>query len=120
MARYRLTREAEADIESIASWSEARFGRESRRRYIALLVAAFLDVTEDPTRIGHVARPELGEGIRSWHLRGSRHHSTGRAVRQPRHILIYRVDGDVIEIVRVLHDAMDPRRHLDPDEAREE
>jgi toxin ParE1/3/4 len=30
------------------------------------------------------------------------------------HVLYYRVaDDGVIEIVRVLHDRMDPRRHLD-------
>jgi len=33
-----------------------------------------------------------------------------------RHVLIYRADsiGLAIEVVRILHDAMDPTRHLSP------
>ena len=35
-------------------------------------------------------------------------------VRRPVHVLYYRVgDEGVIEIVRVLHEKMDPSRHLD-------
>lgn len=120
MARFRLAREAEADIQGIAAWSRARFGDESRRRYVALIAAAILDVAEDPDRIGQAPRPELGDRIRSWPLRLSRHHSRGGRVRQPRHILIYRADGDAIEIVRVLHDAMDPARHVDVDPRTDE
>ncbi len=115
MRRLRLTHEAETDIEGIVAWSRARFGDESWRRYAALLAAAIQDIAEDPERVGHQARPELGNRILSWHLRMSRHHLTASTVRRPRHVLIYRIEGDIIEVVRVLHDAMDPVRHVEPD-----
>jgi toxin ParE1/3/4 len=67
---------------------------------------------EDPTRPGSTERPELGDGVRTWHLRGSRNNRTGPgAVRRPRHFVIYRVDSEVVVIGRVLHDAMELRRH---------
>jgi toxin ParE1/3/4 len=69
-------------------------------------------LTEPP---GSAERPELGDGVRSWHLRGSRNHTTGGVVRRPRHFLIYRVVGDILLIGRVLHHGMELRRHLDAD-----
>jgi toxin ParE1/3/4 len=53
--------------------------------------------------------------MRSWHLRGSRNRTTGGIVRRPRHFLIYRVDDDILVIGRILHDAMELRRHIDTD-----
>jgi toxin ParE1/3/4 len=50
--------------------------------------------------------------VRSWHLRGSRYHTDGDVVRRPRHFLIYRVDNDIFVVGRVLHDAMELRRHV--------
>lgn len=50
------------------------------------------------------ARPELGPGIFTWHLRLSRSHlpvGVG-SVHRPRHFVLYRQVGDVVEIVRVL------------------
>ncbi|MBW7924067.1 MAG: type II toxin-antitoxin system RelE/ParE family toxin [Burkholderiaceae bacterium] len=40
-------------------------------------------------------------------------------VRRPRHFLIYRMEGDIVVVARLLHDAMEPARHLDPDESWE-
>ena len=65
-------------------------------------------------RPGSVARPELGPGVLTWHLRRSRTRSTGGTVHQPRHFVVYRLDTDVVIVDRILHDAMDLRRHLDP------
>jgi toxin ParE1/3/4 len=33
--------------------------------------------------------------------------------RRPRHFLIYRLDGDIVVIGRVLHDAMELARHME-------
>lgn len=51
--------------------------------------------------------PGWARGVRTWHLRLSRDHVdlvSGR-VKNLRHFLIYRVEGDLVVIGRLLHDA---------------
>lgn len=114
MSRYRLTHAAQADIVTILAWSHHQFGEEARRRYEALIAAAIRDAaTRDGKGLGELLRPELGDGVFSWHLAQSRDRSPGGAVRRPRHFLICRRDGDVLVVGRVLHEAMELRRHVD-------
>ena len=115
MARYRLTAAAEADILDLLAWSQMRFGEGARRRYERLIATALRDISAAPELPGSAARPELGEGVRTWHLRGSRERARGAdgVVHRPRHFLIYRPGGpDRIVVGRVLHDAMELERHL--------
>lgn len=114
MGRYRLSAAAQSDVASILAWSHEQFGESARKRYQALLSAAFRDVTAQPKGIGATTRPELGVGIVVWHLRLSRDHvpSTVGTVRRPRHFLVYRHADAVVEIMRVLHDSMELSRHL--------
>lgn len=114
MARYRLTHAAQADIVSILAWSHDQFGEEARKRYEALIVTAIRDAATRSDEVGRTVRSELGDGVFSWHLAQSRTRSSGRRVHRPRHFLICRCDGDVLVVGRVLHDAMELRRHLDP------
>lgn len=113
MAGYRLTHAARADIVSILAWSDEQFGEAARRRYEALIVAAIRDAASRVDDIGRTSRPELGEGVFSWHLLHSRSRSLGGQVLRPRHLLICRWEGDVLIIGRVLHDAMALRRHVE-------
>jgi toxin ParE1/3/4 len=48
VARYRLTKSARGDIDSILRTSEQRHGRDARARYGALLIAAMRRVAADP------------------------------------------------------------------------
>lgn len=114
MARYRLAHAAQADIVSILAWSHEQFGDEARKRYEALITTAIRDAATRSDEVGRRVRPELGDGVFSWHLAQSRTHSPGGNVHRPRHFLICRRDGDVLVVGRVLHDAMELRRHLDP------
>ena len=114
MAGYRLTHAAQADIVSILAWSDEQFGEEARQRYEALIATAIRDAASRNDDVGHTARSELGNGVFSWHLAQSRTRSPGGTVRRPRHFLICRRDGDVLVVGRVLHDAMELRRHVDP------
>lgn len=116
MARYRLTYAAQADIVSILAWSQEQFGQEARQRYEALITAAIHDAATRSDGIGRALRPELGDGVFSWHLAQSRRRTPNAKVHRPRHFLICRRDGDVLVVGRVLHDAMELRRHLDPQE----
>lgn len=115
MLRLRLSAAAQSDIVDLLAWSEEQFGESARLRYEALIVAALRDIAEQPDRPGSIDRPELGAGIRSWHLRSSRDRARTDlgVVRRPRHFVIYRVESGVPVVGRVLHDAMELVRHLD-------
>ncbi len=117
MLRYRLSAAAQGDVLAILAWTHEQFGEAARLRDESLIVAALRDVSSQPERPGSLARPELGAGVRSWHLRLSRDHlKTGvGGVRRPRHFLVYRVEPGLVVVGRVLHDAMELARHLDPD-----
>lgn len=115
MRRYRLAAAARSDIARLIVHTENQFGTAARQRYQALLVTALRDIAADPECIGSTARPELGKTLRSYHLRHGRDRAArGNAtVRRPRHLLIYRASArDRIDIVRVLHDAMELQRHM--------
>lgn len=117
MAAYRLSASAQADIIDILSWSHVRFGPVARQRYESLLVSALRDIASSPCRAGSMARPELGNHVRSWHIRLSIRSGTPDAarVKHPRHFLIYRPEDTRIAVGRVLHDAMELARHVPPD-----
>lgn len=114
MAGYRLTHAARTDIVAILAWSDEQFGEEARRRYEVLIATAIRDAASLTVDIGHTPRPELGEGVFSWHLAHSRTRALGKPVLRPQHFLICRHEGDVLVIGRVLHDAMELRHHVDP------
>jgi toxin ParE1/3/4 len=117
MFRYRLSEAAQGDIVDVLAWTHERFGEPARLRYESLIVAALRDVATAPERPGSLARPELGAGVRSWHLRLSRAQVEPgvNVVRRPRHFLVYRFEPGRVEVGRLLHDAMELAQHLDPD-----
>jgi toxin ParE1/3/4 len=113
MARYRLSRPAQADLTQIPATSAERWGIEARRRYAALLAAAMRRVAADPETVVSQDRSDMLPGLRSFHLRHARDANTADRVRRPAHILYYRpLQPDLVEIVRILHERRDPRRHL--------
>lgn len=114
MATFRLSESAREDIASILWWSYEQFGDQAQKRYEALIVAAIRDAASASDNPGLVERPELGEGVVSWHLSNSRRRSSGGSVSRPRHFLVCRFDGEVLVVGRVLHDAMDVGQHVDP------
>ena len=58
-------------------------------------------------------RAELAPGIRSFNIRHARVDDPKARVGRPVHILYYRVSVlDFIEIVRVLHERMEPSRRV--------
>jgi len=114
MARFRLARPAQIDLANILSISAERWGAEGRQRYATVLVTAMRQVAAEPDGPLTRKRPDLRSGIRSFHVRYARRSAAGAKVRRPVHVLYYRVaEGGVIEIIRVLHERMEPSRHLD-------
>ncbi len=114
LAIIRLSALAEEDIVAILRRTHETFGEAARLRYEALLTAALRDIAADPLRVGGVARPEIGGGIHTYHLRHSRTRAqSGGGVRKPRHFLLYRcLNPEITGIGCVLHDAMDTERHV--------
>ncbi|MBV8705494.1 MAG: type II toxin-antitoxin system RelE/ParE family toxin, partial [Acetobacteraceae bacterium] len=86
---------------------------EGRRRYAALLASAMRRVASDPHGTPTRGRPELLPGARSFHIRHARLDDPQGRVGNPTHTLYYRVvSPDLIEIIRVLHERMEPSRHI--------
>lgn len=113
IARYRLSGPASADIASILRTSESQHGQDARLRYRGLLVAAMRRVAADPAGSLTVDRGDVLAGVRSFHIRHSRQESREAPVRAPVHVIFYRaVEPGLVEIVRVLHDRMEPSRHV--------
>jgi len=114
MARFRLARPAQLDLGSILATSAERWGTDGQQRYAAVLADAMRQVVDEPQGPLTKNRTELRSGIRSFHVRHARRSAASAKVRRPVHVLYYRVaQQGVIEIVRVLHERMDPIRHLD-------
>jgi toxin ParE1/3/4 len=116
--RVVLSPSARSDIREALLWSQERFGERTAARYRDLLKQALRDIAADPERAGSRERAELARGIRTYHLFFSRDRARSDLgiVKNPRHFLVYRRRGeDVIDIVRVLHDARDLERHLPED-----
>jgi toxin ParE1/3/4 len=115
MARFRLARRARADLVHVLLTSERRWGIEARRRYAAMLSAAMRKVASDPAGPMTRERTELSADIRSFHVRYVGSDQPDSKVKNPVHVLYYRsIRPGLVEIVRVLHERMEPSRHLGP------
>jgi toxin ParE1/3/4 len=113
VAWYRLSEPAKADIAAILRRSEELHGSAARVRYRACLTAAMRRVAADPEGRSTVDRAELDPGIRSFHIRHRSDESREVPVVNPGHVLFYRMrQPGGVEIVRVLHDRMEPRLHI--------
>ena len=112
--RVRLGAAAELDFANIVKWTTETFGARQSRVYQKTLVQAIGELAEGPDVAGSKARDEIMPDLRTVHV--------ARHGRRRSHFLMYRVaPKTTIEIVRILHDRMDLRRHLrfNPDENAE-
>lgn len=102
----RLAAAAETDYAEIVRWTAQQFGLRQARTYAATLDAALAALITGPGVAGARRRSDIGSDL--WSLHVARQRRTGR------HVVIFRApDGAaVIEVLRVLHDAMDLPRHL--------
>ena len=104
---------ARADIANFLTVSAERWGGDARRRYAALLAAAFRLAASMPHRKLTRDRGNLLRGLCSLHLRHVNTEDLGSSVKSPVHVIYFRIlDSELIEIVRVLHERMEPNRHV--------
>ena len=110
----RLTAAAEADFEDILRWTVDKFGDAQARIYAETLSVALSELAAGPTVIGAKKRDDILKGLFTLHV--------ARKGRKGRHFIMFRVgrgsSRNAIEILRLLHDAMDLPRHLPPDDGR--
>jgi toxin ParE1/3/4 len=113
MARFRLSRRAQADISNILASSAENWGAAAEGRYERLLTRSMRQVAIEPDGRTTRERTDLALGLRSFHVRYLRPANRGARVRRPVHVLFYRIiEPGLVEIVRILHERMEPSRHL--------
>jgi toxin ParE1/3/4 len=105
--RYALLPAAERDLDDILAWTGRQFGVHQRTRYAALIRSAVERLRADPTRPGSMDRGDIEAGLRSYSISLAAGRQSAGA-----HVLLYLWDANSILVVRILHRAMDPRRHL--------
>ena len=100
-----LTAAAEADFQDIIAWTQEQLGDRQARLYAEILSSAIVALVEGPATIGSRERREVGEGLFTLHV--------ARNGRKGRHFVLFRVRRGKrqVEILRLLHDAMDLRLH---------
>mgnify|MGYP002750283850 FL=1 len=98
MARYRLTRAAETDLDGIWWYSYETWDARQASKYLRQLKKRIERLAEKP-RLGR-ARDDVSPRLLSF--------------REGRHLIFYRADRSGITVLRVLHERMDvPERMLD-------
>lgn len=106
--RVRLAAAAEADVRDIVLWTARRFGEAQARAYADTPSRAIRVLAEGPAVPGARRREDIANGIMALHV--------ARGGRKGRHVVLYRVAAPVsppaIDVLRVLHDAMDLSRHV--------
>jgi toxin ParE1/3/4 len=111
-----LAKAAQDDIAQVLEWTVHAFGTMGLKRYETLIQTALTDLASNPSRIGVRTRDDIGRAICTYHLASSRKRSsTGSQVAKPRHLMVFRVVGDTVQVARLLHDAMDCVRHVPAD-----
>jgi len=98
VARIILSRAAQRDLVEIGDYGEAQFGFAAADAYQDDIERCFDRLADYP--LSGEAKEAWGPGLR--HLPCNQHR------------IIYKVDGNTVQIVRVLHHARDVLRHLKP------
>jgi toxin ParE1/3/4 len=91
-----LTHAALADLRAIRAYTLETWGHAQEQNYLDRIWARFESIRDAPERF--LQRPDLFPGC--------------RIASEGRHLILFRCGQDSLEIVRVLHSAMDLKRHL--------
>ncbi len=91
-----LTDAAVEDLREIREYTLHNWGERQEDLYLKAMWRRFTEILDDPTLFR--LREDLFPGCRT--------------AAQEKHIILFRVENDVLQVVRILHGAMDVRRHL--------
>lgn len=94
--RFQLTNKAYNDLKAIAKYTQTTWGVEQRSEYLSRLDQSF-----------HLIAENIGIGRNCDHIRsGYYSYPVGK------HLVFYKVEEEMVLIVRVLHQNMDIKRQL--------
>lgn len=103
MHRLIRSRQAQRDIVEVVRFTRGRWGDHQAREYARLIGEALVAIVTNPD-VGKV-REDIRPGLLA--------HPIRQVGRPARHIVFYRRrEPGVVEVIRVLHDAMDFDEHL--------
>ena len=94
------------DVISALEWTLENFGEKTRIGYLDLIEASLTSIAKDPLLLHS---REFEESVRFYHLKHRRKVARvdGIAVKNPKHLIVYRIRDREIEILRLLHERMD-------------
>ncbi len=105
--RIRIGNEAEKDFARILKYTKDTFGEGQLDVYRVTLIEALAALEAGADVLGSAARDEILPNLRTLHV--------ARKGRRGRHFILYRAaQGNVIDVIRILHDQMDLARHIPP------
>ena len=108
----RLAATAQADYLDILRWTATQFGQAQAHAYAETLSTALMSLAAGPKVAGVRSRNDIAKGLFTLHV--------ARRGRKGRHFVLFRIGSErgasVIDVLRLLHDAMDLARHLPADE----
>lgn len=96
MKSFVLTPAAEIDLDDIWDYSVENWGERQAERYIRMIYETIIGLT-DGTQLSHSAqkvRPDY------------------RKVLVGSHVIFFKEDERVVDVIRILHQRMDPSSHL--------
>ena len=96
MARFTLSRAAKRDLVEIGRYTLAQWGLAQARRYLTQLDER-MDVIASEPSLGRTC-----DDIRAGY----------RCVHEGRHVLFYRLGDEGVEVIRILHERILPKRHV--------
>ena len=94
--KYQLTDKADKDVEEILEYSVMNFGAKQAQHYFEALKEC-IELLADNPEIGHSADEILPDYLR---------------FPFESHVIFYKVFSSSILVVRILHESMDPERHI--------
>ena len=102
MYSIRFTEQADADLLNIYIYTYNTWNEAQAIEYTDGLKAAVNKLAENPNRIGTIDRSAVRSGYRSY--------------RYQSHLVFYRVSGQFVEVVRILHKRMDVGKQFSDEE----
>lgn len=92
MLAYRLSKSAEKDLAGILRYTTKTWSQKQADIYLESIAAARDRIAENPSLLGSQTRENFAKGCRTF-LVG-------------KHLIFYRVDGELLIIPRILHEPM--------------
>jgi toxin ParE1/3/4 len=97
MGSYRLSRQAESDLEDIWDYTETSWSADQAETYLDGLVSCFQSIADGKAKTTQI------DAVRDGYF---------KALFVKHHIFFRKATGNVIEIIRILHVSMDAKIHL--------